>query len=263
MPGRLQGKVAIITGGTRGIGEVTAHRFAHEGAKVALLGRRVPAGEAVQHAIRAAGGEAVFIVCDVSDRGAVEAAVAQTVDRYGSLHVLCNNAGGGAGAVFPEESEEEWERVLRLNLTGTFLMCRAAWPHLIAAGGGAIINMSSLAAVAGFNDRVREIQQMPPPSASYFAAKAGIEAFTRYLADLGGSHHIRVNCVRPGQILTPQMAQTRGEHPYVRRFELVQMLTEPGRAEDVANTIIFLASDEARFITAEVINVDGGAAAKV
>lgn len=144
MPGRLQGKVAMITGGNSGIGEATAHRFAQEGAQVVLLARREPEGYAVQQAIRATGGEALFIPCDVVDRGAVEAAVAQTIDRYGSLHVLFNNAGGGSGVIFPEESDEVWERVLRINLTGTFLMCRAVWPHLIAAGGGVIINPGSV-----------------------------------------------------------------------------------------------------------------------
>jgi len=263
MPGRLQGKVAMITGGNSGIGEATAHRFAQEGAQVVLLARREPEGYAVQQAIRDTGGEACFIPCDVSDRGSVEAAVTKAIDRYGSLHVLFNNAGGGARAMFPEESDEEGERVLRVNLTGTFRMCRAAWPHLIAAGGGVIINMSSLAAVVGVSEAVREMTQVIPPSASYFASKAGIEALTRYVAGLGASHNIRVNCVRPGQILTQRLTNAAGEHRYARHFEVVQLLKGPGRAEDVANTVLFLASEEARFLTAEVINIDGGAAAKL
>src|SRR5262245_1132932 len=101
------------------------------------------------------------------------------------------------------------------------------------------------------------------PAASYFAWKAGIEAFTRYIAGLGASHNIRVNCVRPGQILTAWLTTAAGEHRYARHFEVVQLLKGPGRAEDVANTVLFLASEEARFITAEVINIDGGAAAKL
>jgi NAD(P)-dependent dehydrogenase (short-subunit alcohol dehydrogenase family) len=261
MPGRLQGKVAIVTGGNSGIGKATAHRFAQEGAKVALMARREAEGQAVQQAICATGGEAVFIQCDVSDRRAVEAAVAQTVARYGGLHVLFNNAGGGALDRFPEESEEVWERVLKVNLTGTFLMSQAVWPHFIAAGGGTIINMSSLAAVSGPNDTRLALGNVP--SASYYASKAGIEAFTRYIAGLGARHNIRVNCVRPGQILTPRVTTTAGEHIFAGFLNAAQMLKGPGRPEDVANAVLFLATEESRFITAEIINVDGGAVAKV
>jgi NAD(P)-dependent dehydrogenase (short-subunit alcohol dehydrogenase family) len=251
----------MITGGNSGIGEATAHRFAQEGAKVALLARRAAEGQAVQHAICATGGEAVFIPCDVSDRRAVEAAVAQTVARYGGLHVLFNNAGGGALDRFPEESEEVWERVLKVNLTGTFLMSQAVWPHLIAAGGGTMINMSSLAAVSGPNDTRLALGNVP--SASYYASKAGIEAFTRYLAGLGARHNIRVNCVRPGQILTPRVTTTAGEHLFAGFLNAAQMLKGPGCPEDVANAVLFLATEESRFITAEILNVDGGAVAKV
>jgi NAD(P)-dependent dehydrogenase (short-subunit alcohol dehydrogenase family) len=261
MPGRLQGKVAIVTGGNSGIGKATAHRFAQEGAKVALMARREAEGQAVQQAICATGGEAVFIQCDVSDRRAVEAAVAQTVARYGGLHVLFNNAGGGALDRFPEESEEVWERVLKVNLTGTFLMSQAVWPHFIAAGGGTIINMSSLAAVSGPNDTRLALGNVP--SASYYASKAGIEAFTRYIAGLGACHNIRVNCVRPGQILTPRATTTAGEHIFAGFLNAAQMLKGPGRPEDVANAVLFLATEESRFITAEIINIDGGAVAKV
>ena len=262
MPGLLQGKVAMITGGNSGIGEATAYRFAQEGAQVVLLARREPEGYAVQQAIRETGGEALFIPCDVADSGAVDAAVTKTIDRYGSLHVLFNNAGGGSGLRFPEEPEEVWEQVLRVNLTGAFFVCRAVWPHLIAAGGGVIINMSSLAAVVGVSDVLRERAQALP-SASYFVSKAGLEAFTRYLAGLGASYNIRVNCVRPGQILTSRATTAAGEHRYARLFEVVQLLKGSGSAEDVANTVLFLASEEARFITAEIINIDGGAAAKL
>jgi NAD(P)-dependent dehydrogenase (short-subunit alcohol dehydrogenase family) len=262
MPGRLQGKVAIITGGNSGIGEATAHCFAQEGAKVALLARREPEGQAVQQAIRAAGGDATFIPCDVSDRRSVETAVAKTVMLYGGVHVLFNNAGGGVRERFPAESDDGWEQVLRSNLTGTFLMCQAVWPHLLTAGGGAIINMSSTAAVAGITDALLAAAQAIP-SASYFAAKAGIEAFTRYIAGIGAPHNIRVNCVRPGQILTQRLTIETGEHRYKGLFDVVQMLKEPGRPEDVANAVLFLASADARFITAEIMNIDGGSAVKI
>jgi NAD(P)-dependent dehydrogenase (short-subunit alcohol dehydrogenase family) len=262
MPGRLQGKVALITGGNSGIGEATARLFTKEGARVAILARREAEGRAVEQSIRADGGEATFIPCDVTNRPAVEASIAQTVSTYGGLHVLVNNAGGAARDMFPDEPDEVWERVMRVNLTACFLTCRAAWPHLIQAGGGAIVNVSSLAAVSGVSDAV--LERMPVlPSASYIASKAGLEGFTRYIASLGGSHKIRANCVRPGQVLTRRLTTAAGEHFFARHFEMWQLIKGPGYAEDIANAILFLACDESRFVTAEIINVDGGAAAKL
>jgi 3-oxoacyl-[acyl-carrier protein] reductase len=262
MPGRLQNKVAMITGGNSGVGEATARRFTQEGAKVAILARREAEGRAVQEALRADGGAVTYFQCDVTDRKAVESAVAQTVKTYGGLHVLINNAGGGAREMFPDESDETWDRILRVNLTACFLTCRAAWPHLIKAGSGAIVNVSSLAAVSGASEAV--LEKFPTlPTASYYAAKAGLEGFTRYTASIGGRHNIRVNCVRPGQILTKRLTTGAGEHVFARHFEIWQLLKGPGYAEDVANAMLFLASDEARFITAEIMNIDGGAAAKV
>jgi len=262
MPGRLQNKVAMITGGNSGIGEATARRFSEEGAKVTILARREEEGRAVQDSLRAEGRDVTFLPCDVTNRAAVESAVEQTVAAYGSLDVLINNAGGGAREMFPKESDETWERILRVNLTACFLTCRAAWPHLIKSGSGAIVNVSSLAAVSGVSPAV--LEAFPTmPSASYIAAKAGLEGFTRYIASLGGSHKIRVNCVRPGQILTKRLTTAANEHVFARHFEIWQILKGPGYAEDVANAMLFLASDESRFITAEIMNIDGGAAAKL
>jgi 3-oxoacyl-[acyl-carrier protein] reductase len=262
MPGRLHGKVALITGGNSGIGEATARRFTQEGAKVAILGRREAEGCAVEKAIRASGGEIIFFPCDVTDRAAVEGAVAKTISLFGALHVLINNAGGGAREMFPDESDETWERVLRVNLTACFFTCRAAWPHLIKTGNAAVVNVSSLSAVSGVSSAV--LEKFPTlPSASYTVAKAGLEGFTRYTASLGGRLNIRVNCVRPGQILTKRLTTAANEHVFARHFEIWQLLDRPGYAEDVANAMLFLASDEARFITGEIINVDGGAAAKL
>jgi 3-oxoacyl-[acyl-carrier protein] reductase len=262
MAGRLQNKVAIVTGGNSGIGEATSRLFAKEGARVVILARREAEGYEVQRSIRADGGEVTFFPCDVTDRAAVEAAVAKTVSTYGALHVLINNAGGGARDMFPNEPDEVWDRILRVNLTACFLICRAAWPHLIKAGAGAIVNVSSLAAVYGASEAMLE-RTAVLPSSSYIAAKAGLEGFTRYIASLGGRHKIRANCVRPGQILTPRLTNSAGEHVFARHFEIWQLLQGPGYAEDVANAMLFLASDEARFITGEIINVDGGAAAKL
>jgi len=262
MPSRLNGKVAMITGGNSGIGEATARLFTQEGAKATIVARREAEGRTVEKALRNEGREATFIPCDVTSRAAVEAAVSQTVSLYGALDILINNAGGGAREMFPDESDETWDRVLRTNLTAAFLTSRAAWPHLIKSGRGAIVNVSSLAAVSGASPAV--LERFPTlPSSSYYAAKAGLEGFTRYIASVGAPHNIRANCVRPGQALTKRLTTAAGEHVFARHFEIWQLIQGPGYAEDVANAMLFLASDESRFITAEIINVDGGAAAKL
>ena len=195
MADRLAGKVAVITGGNSGIGETTGQVFAREGAKVVLMARRQEQGEAVAQGIRDAGGEATFIRCDVGDDDSVQQAVAQAAEAYGTINVLFNNAGGGSGAQFPNEPNSEWHRVVNTNLTGTFYVSRAVWPHLVAAGGGTVVNMSSLAAQRGFSSRMQD--EFGTTSASYYAAKAGVDALTRYMAGTGGRHNIRVNCVRP------------------------------------------------------------------
>jgi 2-deoxy-D-gluconate 3-dehydrogenase len=262
MSGRLTGKVAMITGGNSGIGEATARLFTQQGAKATIVARREAEGRAVEKALRSEGHEATFIACDVTSRTAVESAVSQTASLYGALDILINNAGGGAREMFPDESDETWDRVLRVNLTAAFLTSRAAWPHLIKSGRGAIVNVSSLAAVSGASPAV--LERFPTlPSSSYYAAKAGLEGFTRYIASVGAPHNIRVNCVRPGQALTKRLTTAAGEHVFARHFEIWQLIQGPGYAEDVANAMLFLASDESRFITAEIINVDGGAAAKL
>ena len=267
MTGRLAGKVAIITGGNSGIGETTGHVFAREGAKVILMARRAERGEKVAAAIRDGGGEAAFIACDVGDDESVRSAVAQAADVYGAINVLFNNAGGGSGAQFPNEPNEEWHRVVNTNLTGTFYVSRAVWPHLVAAGGGTVVHMSSLAAQRGFSSRMQD--EFGTTSASYYAAKAGVDALTRYMAGTGGRHNIRVNCVRPGQILTPGATRGTstdadgGHHVFERMFEFAQIVQGPGYPEDVANLVLFLACDESRFVNGEIINVDGGVAAKL
>ena len=267
MADRLMGKVAVITGGNSGIGETTGHVFAREGAKVILMARRAEQGQAVAAAIRDAGGEATFIPCDVGDDESVRSAVAQAAEVYGAINVLFNNAGGGSGSQFPDEPNSEWHRVINTNLTGTFYVSRAVWPHLVAAGGGAVVNMSSLAAQRGFSSRMQD--EFGTTSASYYAAKAGVDALTRYMAGTGGRHNIRVNCVRPGQILTPGATRGTvadadgGHHVFEKMFEFAQIVQGPGYPEDVANLVLFLACEESRFVNGEIINVDGGVAAKI
>ena len=143
MADRLSGKVAIITGGNSGIGEGIGRAFAAEGAKVILMARREAQGRAVAARIQDEGGIATFIACDVSEVASVEAAVAAAAETHSAVDILINNAGGGGGGTFPDESTEQFSRVVHLNLMGTFYMSRAVWPHLIGAGGGAVVNMSS------------------------------------------------------------------------------------------------------------------------
>jgi len=264
---RLDSKVAIITGGNSGIGEGTAHLLAKEGARVILLARREEQGQAVASAIRDEGGEVTFISCDVGDEDSVESAIAEAAGTYGAIHILFNNAGGGGRGHFPDEPTEEFSRVINVNLNGTFYVSRAAWPHIVAAGGGAVVNMSSLAAQRGASPKMHEM--FGSTSSSYWAAKAGVDALTRYMAGVGGAHNIRVNGIRPGQIMTPGATRGTitdpdgGHHAFEKLFDLMQIVEGPGYPVDVANLVLFLVSDESRFITSEIINIDGGVAAKI
>ena len=267
MTGRLDGKVTVVTGGNSGIGESTARLFASEGAKVLLLARRKEQGIAVQNSINSDGGESTFVQCDVGDPDSVNAAINKAAGIYGGIHVLFNNAGHGGGGDFPNSTDEEWNSVINDNLNGTFYVSRAVWPHLIASGGGAIVNMSSLAAQRGFSPKM--IDEFGATAPAYYAAKAGIDALTRYMAGVGGKHNIRVNCVRPGQLLTPGATRGTindadgGHHVFESMFDFAQIIPGPGYPIDVANVVLFLVSDESRFVTSEMINIDGGVAAKI
>lgn len=259
---RLAGKVALITGGSRGIGRAIAELFASEAAEIIIMARSDNPGYAVAHAIQQRVGSGNFICGDVTNSHDV-ASVFEMITNYyeGRLDILINNAGAGAGpyarGLFPDESNHTWQRVLGVNLTGTFTMCRAAWPFLVKNGGGAIVNMSSFAAISAVSDMALGFRESIP-CVAYAAAKAGIEALTRSIAARGAQHHIRVNCLRPGQILTHGDA-----HPSARHYDLLQCIPGPGTPEDVAKAALFLASDDARFITGTILDVDGGAAGKL
>ncbi|MDA0597460.1 MAG: SDR family NAD(P)-dependent oxidoreductase [Chloroflexi bacterium] len=174
--------------------------------------------------------------------------------------MLFNNAGGGGN--FPNESSEEFSRVINTNLNGTLYMSQAVWPHMVKAAGGAIVNMSSVAATRGTSPKMHE--KFDSTSSSYWAAKAGVDAMTRYMAGIGGGVGIRVNGVRPGQIMTPGATRGTitdadgGHHAFEGMFELMQMIDGPGYPIDVANLVLFLVSEESRFITSQIIHVDGG-----
>lgn len=264
MAGRLAGRVALVTGGTSGIGEAIVRRFAAEGARVAFCARREDEGRAVERAVRESGGEASFFRCDVTDSAQVDAVVAACVERYGALQIAIANAGTGGGSQWPNESDADFDAIVRLNLYGSFHLCRAAWPQLQAAGGGAIVAISSLSAVAGVGRDQLEWMGGFQPSPSYQASKAAVEGLVLHLAGRGGEHGIRVNAVRPGRILTRQWEQAMGENflfwPF---YAKIQLLKRHGRSEDVANAALYLASDEAAFVTGEILDVDGGAVGKL
>jgi NAD(P)-dependent dehydrogenase (short-subunit alcohol dehydrogenase family) len=261
--GRLAGQVAIVTGGNSGIGEATAQRFAAEGARVAFCARRVEQGRVVEAAIRGEGGEALFVECDVTDSSQVEAFVAQAVEHFGGLDVVVNNAGSAGPHQWPDEPDDAWHSIFRLNVDSVFYVCRSVWPHLIAAGGGSIVNIGSLSAVAGVGrDQIEVMGYQPSPS--YQASKAAVEGLTLHLAGRGGEHGIRVNCLRPGRILTRQWEEAAGEDflfwPF---YQKIQMLKQHGRARDVADAALYFASSESQFVTSQILDVNGGAVARV
>ena len=262
MARKLEGKTAVITGGTSGIGEASAKLFAEEGAQVFIIGRSEQKGSRVQEEIRASGGLTTYIQCDVSDNDRVVEASGQIIDSAGSVDILFNNAGGGERVNFPNETVEGWNRVVGINLNGTFFMTNALWSNMVDSGGGSIVNMSSVAAQMGVSANLYDLSNLQP-SASYYASKAGIEAFTRFTAGVGGRHNIRVNGIRPGQIITPLTDTGGGHHVFEPFFDMTQILEGSGSPKDVANLALFLASEDSKFITGEIINVDGGVAAKL
>ena len=263
MPGKLEGKVAIVTGGNSGIGEATVHLFAQEGASVAIMARREEQGKIVQAAVQAKGCTAEVIRGDVSKSDDIRNAVDKTVALFGGVDVLFNNAGGGGPEQFPNESREQWDYVLDVNLTGVFEMCSAVWPHMVKRGGGAIVNMSSAAAIGGLSTFMHRLSGRVP-SASYSVGKAGVDALTRWMAGHGGESNIRVNGVRPGQIITPLTdREGKGEHAFKKLFDVMQIIDGPGYPVDVANCVLFLSCNDSRFITGEIMNIDGGLPSKL
>jgi NAD(P)-dependent dehydrogenase (short-subunit alcohol dehydrogenase family) len=245
---RLEGKVALVTGGAGGIGRVAAQRFAAEGARVMVADVADDAAEATVAGIVAAGGEAAFVHADVSRAADVEAMVRATVDRFGGLTVLFNNAGvflEGDDSVVTTP-EEVWDRVIAINLKSVFLGCQFGIPAMLASGGGSIVNMASFVALMG----------AATPQIAYTASKGGVLAMTREIAVEFARSGIRANSLCPGPVETPLLrallgdgAERRLVHIPVGRF---------GQAEEIANGALFLASDESSFMTGAALVVDGG-----
>jgi NAD(P)-dependent dehydrogenase (short-subunit alcohol dehydrogenase family) len=248
---RLAGKVALITGGGTGIGRGCALAFAREGAKVAVGARRRKPLEAVVREIGSAGGEAIALSCDVSDRGQVEQAIRATVERFGKLNVVVNNAGAVLPATAEATSDEDWNRILAVNLTGTFLVSRAALPELRRSGGGSIINIGSVLGLVGMKQR-----------AAYAAAKGGVTLLTKAMALDHARENIRVNCICPALTETDLVAEVISKMPDPeagRRERAEQIpLGRLGLPEDVASLAVFLASDESAWMTGVALPLDGG-----
>jgi NAD(P)-dependent dehydrogenase (short-subunit alcohol dehydrogenase family) len=252
--GRLAGKVAFITGGGGGIGRATAARFVEEGAKVVIAEIDANAGETAAEAARAqaanGGGDACFIRCDVTDKASVEAAMAETVARFGKLDILHNNAGGAqpADGRVTEVADEEFWRAIKLDLYGTFLCSKVGIPHIIKAGGGAIINMSSIVALMALPDRD-----------CYTMAKGGISALTRSMAVEYAPHKIRVNAIAPSVTLTDRVKKMLDGSGNATERIAASHLLGLGQPIHIANMAVYLASDEAAITTGQVIPIDSGA----
>jgi NAD(P)-dependent dehydrogenase (short-subunit alcohol dehydrogenase family) len=258
--GRLAGKVALVTGGTTGIGEAIVRRFVAEGARVVFCARTESAGRALEESLDDG---ARFVQCDVTDEHAVDALVAATVAEFGGLDVVVSNAGTGGGQPWPNEPTDVWNGFVDLNLNGMMYVCRAAWPHLVASGDASIVAITSLSAWMGVGQH--QLEKMGgQPSASYQASKAAMEGLTVHLAGRGGEHGIRVNAVRPGRILTDKFRQWLGEDGiFWSHYREAQIIKRHGHVDDVANAVLFYASDESSFITGTVLDVNGGAVVKV
>ncbi len=245
---RLTGKTCLVTGAGSGIGRATAIRFAAEGARVAAADIRAEAAEATAREI---GQAAIALTIDVTSAASSAAAVDSTCASLGGLDVLVNNAGvtivGGAH----ELSEEDWDRELNTNLKSVYLVSKAAWPKLLDRGGGVIVNTASIAGLWAI-----------PADAAYCASKAGVIMLTKCMALDGARSRIRVNCVCPGYTQTPMIDgyfQDQSDPAEARRLaESLHPLGRLGRPNDIADAMVYLASDEAAWVTGTALVVDGG-----
>jgi NAD(P)-dependent dehydrogenase (short-subunit alcohol dehydrogenase family) len=247
---RLSDKVVLVTGGGTGIGRASALRLAGEGARVAVLGRRSEPLEDAATAVRESGGEALVVRADVRSDEEVRGAVARTVDRYGGIDALVNNAGYvPEWSLVQDTSDQSWGETLDINLTGAFRMCRAVLPHLVERGG-AIVNISSISAVKALHS-----------VAPYAAAKAGLIALTRCIAAEYGWQGVRCNCIVPSWIETPMTAGFLEDDAARQEVARRHALQRVGTPDEVARAVVYLVSEESSFVTGAAHPVDGGMSA--
>ncbi len=244
---RLENKVALISGGARGMGAVEAQLFAKEGAKVVIGDIREEEGRQVEAQIAEAGGECLFIFLDVTKEANWVEAVASTVARFGKLDILINNAG-----IFPMEKVEDstpesWDQVMDINAKGVFLGTKAAIPAMRQAGGGSIINLSSIAGLVGSNY-----------SASYNASKGAVSLLTKYTAIQYAKEGIRAHSIHPGLIVTLMAADLLADDELRQRRIAATPMGRIGTAQEVAQGALYLASDESSFVTGSELVIDGG-----
>jgi NAD(P)-dependent dehydrogenase (short-subunit alcohol dehydrogenase family) len=256
---KLQDRVSIVTGSAGGIGRAIALAMAEAGARVIVSDTRTAEGEATVNAIQAAGGEAIFVACDVSNSDQVSHLVTTSLKHFGQLDVLVNNAGISGGSSLAHELElETWDRVMAVNLRGPFLSAKHALPHLISSGAGTIINIASTYGLIG-----------APLAPAYCASKAGVVNLTRQLAVDYGPHKIRVNAICPGYVdtdmggfrasLSPK--QSAAANARREANAALQPIGRQAQALEIARVAVFLASEESSFMTGSILTVDGGCSA--
>ena len=247
---RLEGKVALISGGARGMGAAEARLFAAEGAKVVLGDVLADAGRRVEAEIAETGGEALFVNLDVTSEHDWREAVEAATRRFGGLHILVNNAGIWNGGNVESESGDDWDRVMGINGKGVFLGTKAAVPAMRESGGGSIVNISSVAGIIG-----------SAGATSYNASKGAVRLLTKSTAVQYAAEGIRCNSVHPGPIVTQMLDEVYPSDEIRNQREAAIPLGRLGEMDDVARGVLFLASDEASYMTGSELVIDGGATA--
>jgi NAD(P)-dependent dehydrogenase (short-subunit alcohol dehydrogenase family) len=254
---RLTGKVAIVTGGAAGIGRACVHRMAGEGAKVAIFDVLEPEGKSLAAEMTAKGHDVGFWSVNVTNEAAIKSAIDAVADQLGGLHVLVNNAGiSGSSKPTDEVTEAEWDRVQAVNVKGVFFGTKHAIPHLRKAGGGSVINLSSIAGLIGIGD-----------IAPYHASKGAVRLMSKNDAITYASEMIRVNSIHPAYIWTPMVENhLRATAPDLEAAKVAAGAAHPignmGEPDDIAWAVVWLASDEAKFVTGAEIVIDGGYTAR-